>query len=429
MIRFVDDERAGAIAHPDRSLMNPWLLTYEGFDPDWKVGVEVLCALGNGYLATRAAFPEAVADGIHYPGTYVAGVFNRLVTDLSGRPVENESLVNLPNWLPLTFRSAGGPWFGERGTEMLAHQQELDMLRGVLTRRSRLSDADGRIVQVTQRRFVSMRHPHLAALETTLVAVNWSGRLEVRSALDGTVRNSGVARYAGLDSVHLTPLGTSRVNDEVIQIVVETNQSHVRVAEAARTRLFRNSERLDAETSIVEREGYVAMQCMVDVRPDEETIVEKVVSIYTSRDAAISEPGEEAAHVVQRLAGDFEDLLDRHVVSWRHIWDRSRIELGHDGALLQTFHLQVFHLLQTVSNNSVGLDVGIPARGLNGEAYRGHIFWDELFVFPFLSLRFPQLARALLLYRYRRLDRAASERDRGRPRGGDVPLAERERRP
>jgi len=69
-------------------------------------------------------------------------------------------------------------------------------------------------------------------------------------------------------------------------------------------------------------------------------------------------------------------------------------------------HLNVFHVVQTISNNSVDLDVGIPARGLHGEAYRGHVFWDELFILPFLSVRLPQLTRALLLYRYRRLDAA-----------------------
>ena len=60
----------------------------------------------------------------------------------------------------------------------------------------------------------------------------------------------------------------------------------------------------------------------------------------------------------------------------------------------------MFHLLQTVSEHTIDLDVGVPARGLHGEAYRGHIFWDELFIFPFLNLRFPELTRALLQYRY-----------------------------
>ena len=61
------------------------------------------------------------------------------------------------------------------------------------------------------------------------------------------------------------------------------------------------------------------------------------------------------------------------------------------------------HLLQTVSYNSEDLDIGVPARGLHGEAYRGHIFWDELFIFPVLNLRLPSITRSLLRYRYRRL--------------------------
>jgi alpha,alpha-trehalase len=68
--------------------------------------------------------------------------------------------------------------------------------------------------------------------------------------------------------------------------------------------------------------------------------------------------------------------------------------------------LHVFHLLQTTSPHTCDLDVGVPARGLHGEAYRGHIFWDELFIFPLLNQRLPEITRALLLYRYRRLDAA-----------------------
>jgi alpha,alpha-trehalase len=69
-------------------------------------------------------------------------------------------------------------------------------------------------------------------------------------------------------------------------------------------------------------------------------------------------------------------------------------------------HLHIFHLLQTTSRNTIDLDVGVPARGLHGEAYRGHVFWDELFIFPYLNLHLPELVRSLLLYRYRRLPEA-----------------------
>ena len=88
-----------------------WILRYDGFDPAHEGLREALCTLGNGYFATRGAAPEAVADGVHYPGSYVAGLYNRRLTQLPGHAVENESIVNLPNWLPLSFRIGDGPWF------------------------------------------------------------------------------------------------------------------------------------------------------------------------------------------------------------------------------------------------------------------------------------------------------------------------------
>ncbi len=90
--------------------------------------------------------------------------------------------------------------------------------------------------------------------------------------------------------------------------------------------------------------------------------------------------------------------------------------------------LNMFHLLQAVSPNSIGLDIGVPARGWTGEAYQGHIFWDELFIFPFLNYRMPEITRSLLMYRYRRLGEARAAAARRRVSGGDVSLAERKRR-
>ena len=120
------------------------------------------------------------------------------------------------------------------------------MYRGLLVRRTRWRDRDGRVTRLTQRRFVSMRDPHLAGLETTVVPENWTGRIEVRSALDGTVTNNGVARYRALGSVHLTPLEEG-AEGNLMWLEVQTNQSHVRIATAARTRLFHNGQRLELE--------------------------------------------------------------------------------------------------------------------------------------------------------------------------------------
>jgi alpha,alpha-trehalase len=143
-----------------------WTLVYDGFDPARQGLRESLCSLGNGYFATRAALPEAEADGVHYPGTYVAGLYNRLVSQVAGRDVENEDLVNVPNWLPLRFRVDGGQWFDVSRTDVEVHQLELDMRRGTLTRHLVWREPDGRRTSMVQHRFVSRKDVHLAGLAT-----------------------------------------------------------------------------------------------------------------------------------------------------------------------------------------------------------------------------------------------------------------------
>ena len=98
----------------------------------------------------------------------------------------------------LTFAIDEGPWFELDHAEVLSFGQELDLRRGILTRRMRVRDAGGRCTQLIQRRFVHMEQSHLAGLETTFTALNWSGRLRVRSGVDGGVENTGVKPYRNL---------------------------------------------------------------------------------------------------------------------------------------------------------------------------------------------------------------------------------------
>ena len=136
-----------------------WSLVFEGFDPAQEGIREALCTLGNGYFATRGAAAGAVADDIHYPGTYLAGGYNRLRTDIAGRVVENEDLVNFPNWLALEFRIAEQDWFDARTVKLLSYRQELDLRRGMLLRSISFEDGQGRRSTLKERRLVSMgRH-------------------------------------------------------------------------------------------------------------------------------------------------------------------------------------------------------------------------------------------------------------------------------
>jgi len=392
--------------------VDPWVLAWDGFDPEREGLLEALCALGNGHFVTRGAAEEAQADDVRYPGTYVAGGYNRLTSEVAGRTVVNEDLVNFPNWLPLTFRPEDGGWLDLGSAEILSYRQELHLREGVLLRRFRFRDPDGRETSVEARRLVSMARPHLAAIDYRITPENWGGDLHIRSAIDGSVRNTGVARYRQLANRHLRVVAHGRVAPQGVYLIARTSQSRFEVAMAARMCVFRGEEPLDVHRHVLDRdEDSIREEVRLHATPGETIRVEKTVALFASNDRGIGEPGMEARHAV-RTAGDFAELLLDHERAWQELWRRYDVEIGDERsreALAReqvTLRLYVFQVLQTVSPHTVGLDVGAPARGLHGEAYRGHVFWDELFVLPFYNLRQPSITRSLLLYRYYRLDSA-----------------------
>jgi len=397
--------------------MTEWHWTYDEYRPKQELLREALCTLGNGYFATRGAAPEADADEVHYPGTYLAGGYDRAKTEVQGRVVENEDLVNLPNWLVLKLRIEDGDWLDLDSVEILSYRQSLEMRDGILVRDVRFRDAAGRETRMVQRRLVHIRLHHLAVLQTELTALNWSGSVEVLSALDGRVINDGVERYRGLEGRHLQPLGTEGVEDDGIFLRTRTRQSRLEIALAARTCAYRDDRRLDLEPSLDSREDFIGQSFQLRLERDRPVTIEKLVALYTSRDAAITECGHEACKAIRR-APRFGELLTDHALFWRQLWDRFDLELtlrdDDGGRTASILRLHLFHLLVTASPQVMDLDVGVPARGLHGEAYRGHIFWDELFIFPILDLRLPEITRSLLMYRYRRLDEA---RDAAREAG------------
>jgi beta-phosphoglucomutase family hydrolase len=387
-----------------------WSLVYEGFDPAREGVRESLCALGNGYFTTRGAAAWAHADGVHYPGTYIGGGYNRLATEIAGHVVENEDLVNLPNWLALELRVTDEDWFDPTAVEILAYRQELDLRRGVLLRTIRFADGHGRRSTLTERRFVSMADMHLGALQLTLTAENWSAGVTVRSGVDGRVVNAGAQLYRSFNNRHLELLSSETVGPDGVHLLVCTSQSRLHVAQAARTRAFRGDELLAAPRRVLEHPGYIGQEFSVHLDEGETLVLEKVAALYTSRDHAISDCSRAARKAVAR-AGRFDAGLARHVTVWNQLWRRFDVHLEPAGTRFplnvpMLLRLNMFHALQAASHNSIGLDVGVPARAWTGEAYQGHIFWDEIFVFPFLNYRIPEITRSLLIYRYRRLDEA-----------------------
>ena len=402
-----------------------WSLVYENFDPAREGTREALCALGNGCFTTRAAAPWSRADDIHYPGTYLACGYNRMRTDIAGRIVENEDLVNLPNWLALAFRIGDEDWFDLRTVKLLSFRQELDLRRAMLVRTVSFEDCEGRRSTLRERRLVSMSDMHLGALELTLIAENWSARVTVHSAIDGRIVNAGAKLYRRFNNKHLEPLAAENAAKDVVYMLVRTCQSHIHVAQAARTRAFVDAELRDIPRRVIEEPGYIGHEMVIDLRQGQTLVLEKLASFYTSRDHAISECGLAAVKAITR-AGRFDAIAADHALAWKHLWRRFDVHMQPVGPSFQLnvpmlLRLNMFHLLQAVSPNSIGLDIGVPARAWTGEAYQGHIFWDELFIFPFLNYRMPEITRSLLLYRYRRLGEARAAAQSAGFRGAMFP--------
>jgi beta-phosphoglucomutase family hydrolase len=382
-----------------------WLIEYYSYDPSREGTTETLCAVGNGYFCTRGAMEEIPANpDENYPGTYISGLYNSLDSEVSGRSVSNEDLVNLPNWLPLTFRIGSGDWFDPRDADMLEFHRKLDLKTGQLSRTMTILDREGNQTLVQSERFVSMAEPNLAGIQYKITPINYHGEVRIRSELDGTVTNLGVKRYRELNSVHLRPLDEGG-KDHLSYLSVETNQSDIQIGLAAKLQVYLGGEIANPDFQLETLPGKVSTTFEVAVQPGDSICIDKVISIYSSQLPDVNDPLNEARGEIQ-TCGSFQDVFNRSIIEWEQIWDRIDLEIDGDRQTQRMIRLHLYHSMLSVSPHSSKLDAGIPARGLHGEAYRGHIFWDELYVMPFYDLHFPLSARSALMYRYHRLEAA-----------------------
>jgi trehalose/maltose hydrolase-like predicted phosphorylase/beta-phosphoglucomutase-like phosphatase (HAD superfamily) len=389
----------------ERDSAGDFMLVYDGFDPSAEGLRETLTSTGNGYLCIRGAAEWEDADDAHYPGAYAHGLYDRETTIMGGRPVPNEDLVNLPNCLVLKLRVVGEEPFQLGNVELLSYRHAYDVRHALVLRELRFRDRAGRVTSLRSRRFVSMGRMHLMALAWELVAEDWSGRVEVVSALDGRVLNRGVGRYRQLEGRHLDPQGPRIYGDDVIALKSRTRQSRIEIAQAARTRVYRADEELEVARDTYQTEDYIQQVLAFDVQAGVPVRVEKLAALYSSRDRAINDPLVNAGKSAARYPS-FGEAFEGHARAWGELWEVCDVRVPREERVQSLLRLHISHLLQVCSRLTAHHDAGVPARGLNGEAYRGHVFWDEIYVYPFLNLRLPEVTRGLLTYRYRRIGEA-----------------------
>ncbi len=378
-----------------------WQIAYYDYDTENERSRETLLTVGNGYFGTRGVMEESEANAVNYPGTYIAGVYNRLTTVVTGKEVVNEDFVNCPNFLPIRFKVDDGLWINPNNVEIVDIERKLNLRNGLLSKKMVVKDDDGHLSRIQSERFASMHNPHIAGLRYKITPLNYAGTITICSILDGTITNQGVERYRMLNSKHLEAVeqgGKGRVSF----IKVKTNQSDITIAEAARLSLVSEKE-LDDRIVVSTEEGIVFSVYEKQVIENQSIVIEKVVSIFTSLEE--DNPLMTALEVVKQSVS-FDKLFVESALSWGKIWDKIDIVLQGDRNSQKLLRLHLYHLLVSASPHNENIDASVTARGLHGEAYRGHVFWDELFILPFYAVHFPKTARSLLMYRYRRLDKA-----------------------
>ncbi len=369
-----------------------WCIIEDCFDASRAGHRETVCALGNGYLGVRGA-PE---DGhpASTPATLMAGVFD-------AAPGGVPELVVAPNWLGMRVL-IDGEEFGMASGGVLDFRRTLDMRDGVLEREVRWRDGRGRTTRLTWRRIVSMADVHAAAISLSIEAEDHDCGIVVDLTLDGNVSDAKAA--------HLDVIDRGWDGDGCY-LVARTRASGVVIAEAAVVAVS------DDEAEVLRQapaDGAVAgISLGIRCRRGRPVTIEKHVGFGTSLDhaTAIDTNGVEGARAVALSAARrgaacrFAGLLEEHRRVWRAIWDRCDIIIGGDDFAQKAVRFAIFQMVQAAPRHTDRVSIG--ARGLSGEGYRGHVFWDtETFVVPFFTFTLPEIARNLLGYRYHTLPAA-----------------------
>ncbi len=379
--------------------LRSWRIVAE--DPPWSqlMYFESLMTLGNGLLGVRGAREEAVPGARERPMTLMAEVYDR-----PRRPARTPRdyrstarLAALPNPLFIDFDDGGG-WLSDRPRAILSDRRTLDLRRGVLERVVRLRGPDGRITRIASRRLVSQARPHLVAIRYAVTPENYSGPVRLASAIDGA------ATYPdGVEQVRELSRGRSGGD---CWVLVGTRQSGLRIAEAARSRLSCRGRAVVAEASTVDRAGRTGASFRLEARRGAPVVLEKVVAIHNSVREADPLAGAQAEIAA---APGFAELEREHAAAWAGYWADCDVEVRGDRFVQTMARFWVFQLLQAASHNNVrlGLGASIPAKTLSGWGYGGRIFWDtEMYMLPFFSQQYPEIARSLLAYRHDRMGAA-----------------------
>ena len=381
---------------------NGWSLLHEGFELDG--ALETCFTVSNGYFAIRGTSGHLYEEEL--PGTYAAGVYDK--------PADAAcELVNLPYPLGLRLYIDQKP-FDLRQCEIHTYRRELDMRSGVLIHEWRATDAGGRTLSYEATRFTSVSVRNLAHESYRISCENFSGNLFVESFMDGNVYNA--KEKPGAKMRHFRAKGEAA---EGLYVECVTNDGAYTVGIASRT-LLKNPA--DAPQRIChfsrDHEGFLVQGMEFDVERAGNSIeLERFVSCCTSREVPAWQLKSRTLHYLSAaLTYGSAALIKTQRDEMARLWELSNIEIEGDPDCDAALRFCLYGLLCCV--NPADEHTSIAAKGLHGEGYKGHVFWDtEVFMLPFFIYALPDYAKTLLSYRFHTLPGAKKNAALGGYRG------------
>ncbi|MEM7579897.1 MAG: beta-phosphoglucomutase [Cyanobacteria bacterium P01_A01_bin.80] len=357
-----------------------WILTETEFDPKQLNYKETVFTIGNGYLGTRGSFEEGL------PGTESATFINGLYDDV---PIYYTELVNCPDWLPLYIVIDNEEFRLDKG-EILSYQRQLDLKRGVLSRKISWRSPDGKTIDLYFERFASQAEQNILALRIQLTPIDFDGKIGIRASIDGNPEN-----HEGFNHWLILDQGYGSASS---WLQARTRNSHCQLGMAFKLAISGTK----ANYQNIGVPGFPTVGAKFDGIRGETITVDKLVTVFNSRD--IETPAQAARDKLQELPS-YEELLKNHQQAWEAIWNCSDIVIEGSTQAQLAIRYNLFQILICAPRNDDR--VSIPAKTLSGFGYRGHIFWDtEFFILPFFLFTQPEVARNLLTYRYHTLEGA-----------------------
>jgi maltose phosphorylase len=383
---------------------DPWKIIEDGFDPHLNRISESIFSLGNGRMGQRANFEEKYSGEMHQ-GSYVAGVYypdkTRVGWWKNGYPEYFAKVLNAPSWIGIHI-SFDGQELDLAKWNPTSFRRELDMKTGVLTRTFLAKAPDGREVKVISQRFCSMADAELGAIRYSITPVNFSASAKIVLNVDADVVN----KDSNYDEKFWDAVSEESQLGYAI-VIAETRKTLFHVCTGMEYSIEVDGKFVNGKVFTSTRTKYAENLVEIGVTQGVELVINKCGAVLSSENHAKQDL---AAACLTKLDSAREQgwakLLADHTTKWADKWNECDITIDGDIAAQQGIRFNIFQMLQTYTGEDERLNIG--PKGFTGEKYGGSTYWDtEAYCLPFyLGTSEPGVARNLLIYRYKHLQKA-----------------------